>query len=275
MIRNFTKYRSISVLLFSLVHIAFSQEQIRFTSAADVEAKRDSIINYIWGSNGFPTQTHVDSVESNIIFTDLYNVQPYTGLYSARGNLSRIDRYTVNLPFGFIAKLYHLIPINRNGKLIIYHSGHVINGDTVYSAFQIEDMGFNNNGVQPGDIIPFLLQQGYDVLADMMPLFGDNRPTVNIPAASSIRIPTGPITFTNHSTLFDYSFYIGNPFVYFFTPLAVALNYVDSVYHYGDNIFYDWTFWRRMDNDSLPCLGYENQRKHCCCRIYTRVFTSA
>ena len=51
--------------------------------------------------------------------------------------------------------------------------------DKRYADFHVEDVN-NNDGMEPGLVIPTLLKEGYDVIAIMMPLAGNKPPVIEI-----------------------------------------------------------------------------------------------
>lgn len=204
------------ILLFFLCGTTSAQEKIDIYSAADITAKRDSMISYIWGGAGWPTRRTPDT-----IYSAVYN--PYYHRTSAyKAYLTTIDEYRILLPNGFISDIYHFHAKNPNGKLFIYHSGHTGEG----GGFDDEDYASNNLRQYPGLVVRALLSQGYDVLGISMPL-NDKKPNPYffIPQLDS------SFKFVLHDQMFQY---LKNPYIYFLEPIVVALNYVEDHYSYSE-----------------------------------------
>ncbi|MHC4346642.1 MAG: hypothetical protein ACYSUP_18395, partial [Planctomycetota bacterium] len=88
---------------------------INVASTADIAARRQALIRYIWGGKGFPAQKLPAEVKQDI------KDERYAGLFNA--NLKQIDRLTVNMDYGLESVIYHFIPKAPINKLIIYHQG--------------------------------------------------------------------------------------------------------------------------------------------------------
>lgn len=212
-------------------------EPVRFSNPTELEVKRKDIINYIWGQPILPSDRTIDFIEHNIVFTGdsgipdtvtdhKYDYCPnysgalYESIYYPNGNLDSIDRYTINLGNSLQSKVYHFFPHNRNGKVFIYHSGHIYGRANNWDSFQTEDQYMNNLGLLSGEVIPRLIAEGYEVICFMMPLYGNNRPIINIPNI-------GDVEFDYHNQIF---YYLPQPYTYFFNPIVRVLNYVQKVY---------------------------------------------
>ena len=158
----------------------------------DILRKRDELIAFIWGRRGFPARTLPDQVEKNIHdkhFKELY-----------RTSLARIDKLTINMANNMSSIAYHFFPKQSNGKLMIYHEGH--SGDFTLGT----------------DTIRFFLDHQYAVLAFSMPLKGRNvKPVVHLERFGNVR-------FYLHNQLK----LLSDPYSYFFEPIAVSLNYVET-----------------------------------------------
>lgn len=176
---------------------------ISIRNEADAFSKRQELISFIWGPQGFPTNPP-DRVEEN--FTD--------GRYASLNNLRQINRLTIKMEWELSSTAYHFIPAQANNKLVIYHRGH--DGDFL-------------RGI---DIIDFFLKQGFSVIALSMPLEAPN----NQPIVELERI--GKIQIAFHDQLKLLEMKSGHPVQLFLTPVAVSLNYAevfgyDSVYMTG------------------------------------------
>jgi hypothetical protein len=122
--------------------------QIRFTTPAEAEARRSTLVNYIW-EGGLPTTT--PAVAVNVAFPNLaVGIDP--------ANVARVDRLNSNVSgWGYNANAYLMHPTNtaNANRLVIVHQGHA------HDLF---------GGV--GATANHLLQQGFTVLAMKMPLTG-------------------------------------------------------------------------------------------------------
>jgi hypothetical protein len=164
---------------------------ITINTAADVTSRRNALINWIWGSAGWPS-TVLPSVTKSISL-------PVNGL----SNLQRVDQLSVSVTAnaGTVHSLgYHFIPAaRRTNRLVILHHGH--------SCQQSFDDGA---GVSPGmqRTIYNLLLDGYSVLAMYMPR-------------------SRPGDCMDHETLFaNRAAGSGAPFRYFMEPIAANLSYL-------------------------------------------------
>jgi hypothetical protein len=193
-------------------------DKISITSEQDVISKRERLIKHIWGEKGMPANRLVDSVETNIVFTTKDGKTPYQALYCDSGNLKQIDRYKIILPNAIVSKVYHFHPVKSINKVFFYHAGHSPEG------FHVEDCKTNNAGIEPGLVIPRLLKEGYDVIAFMMPHYGNDLP------GFSISNNVGKINL-NHNLMFDY---LEHPYIYFIEPILATVNYLEKNYRFDD-----------------------------------------
>ena len=197
--------------------------KIDISSEQDVISKRERLIKHIWGETGFPADRFVDSVERNILFTSEDGKTPYQNLYNEPGNLKQIDCYKIFMPNSFVSKVYHFHPIKSINKVFLYHSGHSPGG------FYTEDSKNNNDGVEPGLVIPRLLKEGYDVIAFMMPLAGNDLPTVEL--GNNIGKMSFPFGTKGHNLMFDY---LEHPYTYFFEDILATVNFLKTNYNFND-----------------------------------------
>ena len=166
----------------------------------DAQTRQSELVSFIWGANGLPKEQPA-TVEKAID----------DKRYSDLENLRQIDRLTVNMEWGVTSIAYHFIPVQSNNKLIIYHGGH--DGDFIVAK----------------DLIAFFLKNGFAVIGMSMPLEGLNgRPVVELE-----RIGTVQLTF--HDQLKLLKMKSGHPVQLFLTPVAVVLNYAQSLGY--DSIF--------------------------------------
>lgn len=208
-------------------------DKINISSEKDIISIREKLIRHIWGEKGWPANRLVDSVETNIVFTTQDGKTPYQGLYNDSGNLKQIDRYQVFLPNSFVSKVYHFRPVKGNHKVFFYHSGHTPGG------FQTEDYKANNDGVEPGLVIPKLLKEGYDVVTVMLPLSGNDLPDKEF--------SPGVGKLTDHDMMFDY---LDHPYIYFLEDMVATVNYLEKNICLYRHLF-DGAFRGRMGNHYL------------------------
>jgi hypothetical protein len=188
----------------------WTADYVAIRDAQDVAAKRQALIDYIWGAEGWPSNRLVSSV--------LTNAQDWVtdSLRNEEGNLATLDVYYESLPYGLMANQYHYRPIHGNGELVIFHASH-------YGSLASDDVWANNGGASPGLVIPALLKAGYSVLAFNMPVVWQYpRPTVTVAGQ-------GEVTLNDHCDLFRY---LDRPYRFFVEPIVVALNYVEDQYQY-------------------------------------------
>ena len=189
----------------------WTANSIEVTNVNDVELKRQALIQYIWGEEGWPANRTPADIRTNI------SDSVYSGLYNEQGNLARIDLYTFRMDYGIKSRVYHFHPIRGNGRLFIYHAGHEPGG-----GFEHED-AFNGSGIPPGLVIPELLKAGYSVLAFSMPVYNEyGPPRVAVPGA-------GTGVLDSHDAMI---YYLDRPFRFFFEPIISAVNYAEDTYAY-------------------------------------------
>jgi hypothetical protein len=112
------------------------------SSSTDVSNKRQALIQFIWGSAGFPGDKLPSEVKTNV-------VSPFGEL----NNLERVDEIYITMDADQKGMTYHFIPAQRkNNRLVILHQGH--------------------GCILDSNAANFLLNEGYAVLAMFMPRFG-------------------------------------------------------------------------------------------------------
>jgi len=128
----------------------------------DIKEKRSLLIQYIWKSTNFPTNSDL-----------FYEKGINDSQYETFENLERIDKLTITMEHDVNSISYLFHSETPNGNLVIYHQGH--KGDFIH--------GF--------ETIQKLLINGYDVLAFSMPLTGmNNQPIVDLPNFGKIKLST-------------------------------------------------------------------------------------
>lgn len=169
-------------------------ELISINNAEEVTTKRDDLVNFIWGPGGLPKD--VPGTIDKAIADDRY---------SDISNLKQIDRLRVGMEWGLTSTAYHFLPVQGNGKLLIYHGGH--DGDFIVAK----------------DLIELFLKNGFAVIALAMPLeTPNNRPVVELKGI-------GKIQLTFHEQLKFLKMKSGHPVQLFLTPVTVCLNYAQPL----------------------------------------------
>ena len=169
-------------------------ELISIHNKQDAATRRAELVRFIWGANGLPKNlpAKVEKAIEDDRYADL-------------SNLKQIDRLTVTMEWGVTSTAYHFIPAEDNGKMLIYHGGH--DGDFIIAK----------------DLIAYFVKNGFAVMALSMPLEDpNNRPTVELE-----RI--GKVQLSFHEQFKLLKMKSGHPVQLFLTPVAVALNYAESI----------------------------------------------
>ena len=160
----------------------------------EATAKRAELASFIWGPNGLPKELPA-KVEKAI----------QDDRYSDLSNLKQIDRLTVNMQWNLTSTVYHFIPAQGNGKLLVYQGGH--DGDFIAAK----------------DLFELFLKNNFSVMALSMPLeTPNNRPVVDLQGI-------GKIQLTFHEQLKFLKMSAGHPVQLFLTPITVALNYAEPL----------------------------------------------
>lgn len=123
----------------------------------DAQATRTRLIRHVWGSDSLPDvrpEVHRD--------VDAPALPPLEGV-------RRIDRLTVQLPYGVVSEVFHLFPHHTtHGRAAFYHNGHGEPLDTLRRTAQA------------------LLDGGYQVLLCAMPFYHWNPTTMQDPQDPSV-----------------------------------------------------------------------------------------
>ena len=159
-------------------------------SAREVAAKRRALIQYLWGTNGFPKQRLPEVIATNM-------PSPVKQLL----HLARVDEFQIELAPGLRGLAYHFIPQHPNRELVVVHHGHACSLDDDPSPAEV---GY---GLQR--TINALLREGYGVLGVFMP---HQRP--------------GDCT-GGHDALMQMTT-TGSPLKYFLEPVAISLNHLKT-----------------------------------------------
>ncbi|MFC1975209.1 hypothetical protein ACFLXQ_02280 [Chloroflexota bacterium] len=167
---------------------------ILIDNEADVLFKRNELIEFIWGKEGFPDTELPDKIEADIV-----DVR-----YKDLDNLKQINKVTIIMAWQINSVAYHFVPEQGNQRLVVYHQGHY--GDFIFGK----------------EAIQRFLSRGYAVIALSMPLYGlNNRPVVDLPR-------TGKLKIADHDHLKFLQMENGHPVKFFLQPVAVVLNYAQQ-----------------------------------------------
>jgi hypothetical protein len=164
---------------------------ITVRSVREVTAKRQALLEYIWGTNGFPDRRLPDIVRTNV-----------TSPVKHLTHLARVDEFRIDMATNLQGLAYHFIPQRPNSELVVVHHGHACTLDDDPSP---ADVGY---GLQR--TIHALLREGYGVLGVFMP-----------------RMRPGDCG-GSHDALFQNKATNGSPMKYFLEPTAVSLNHLKT-----------------------------------------------
>jgi hypothetical protein len=162
---------------------------ITIHTANEANQKRKRLIEYLWGSEGFPSHRFP------VVLTNV--ASPVKELT----NLVRVDEFRMDLAPGLQALSYHFVPERPNRELVVVHHGHACTLDDDPST---SDIGY---GLQR--TINGLLREGYGVLGVFMP-----------------HMRPGDCT-GGHDAMFKTNT-VGSPIKYFLEPTALSLNYLKA-----------------------------------------------
>jgi pimeloyl-ACP methyl ester carboxylesterase len=187
---------TLGILLSAHVHAWVDDYVISISSAADVVSKREQLIKFVWGADGFPTGAS-ELVSKNI-------PSPVAGLE----NLERVEKLRTSMPTSTIGPVivtsYHFIPARKKKRLVVVHQGHGC-------PISFDDAAKGSGGFQ--HTIKALLQDGYGVMAVFMPL------------QSEEQCEKG-----EHGTLFEEAPAGSRGTRFFLEPTAKSLNYIAKHY---------------------------------------------
>ncbi len=181
-----------------------NDREITISSSADVIAKRNALIDQIWGGDGLPADK---LPRLPVVASD---DSPIPGL----ADLERVDTLIVDMEAGVKSYAHHFIPTIKNNRLVILHAGHVA---TFNDSDIPADVGYGMRRAIEG-----LLGDGYSVLAVYMPLNAAFQTTITVSDDGGEDA---------HNVLFMSKKYRpkkGTPLKYFLEPVAAYLNYLSS-----------------------------------------------
>jgi alpha-N-arabinofuranosidase len=159
---------------------------ITLHSAQEIEERRQALIQYLWGADGFPAKRMPEAILTNV-------PSPVKQL----SNLERVDEFRIEQAPGLQGLAYHFIPQRANRELVVLHHGHACTLD--------DDPGSADVGCGLQRTINGLLREGYGVLGVFMP-----------------HMRPGDCT-GNHDAMFQLQT-TGNPMKFFLEPTAISLN---------------------------------------------------
>lgn len=163
---------------------------VTLRTEAEVAARRQALIEYLWGADGFPAKRVPDAIITNVACP----VKPLR-------RMVRVDEFRMDLAPGLQALTYHFLPEHPNQELVVVHHGHACTLDDDPSP---RDIGY---GLQR--TIQALLREGYGVLGVFMP-----------------HMRPGDCT-GGHDAMFQVKT-AGSPLKYFLEPTALSLNYLKT-----------------------------------------------
>ena len=180
---------------------------ITVLTPTDVVNKRQAIVNYIWGTDGFPSAEQPTSVVTNI-------PSPLAGLE----NLERVDLLRINATSSHSGRALHYVPLLRkNGQVVVVHQGH----DTTFAGSDALTDASTGGGLRR--VINALLMDGYGVLAVYMPHF---REAIDLGGGQTEPADIG----AGHDAMFNEPIATGSALKWLVEPTIVALNHVQSLY---------------------------------------------
>ena len=158
-------------------------------SAREVADKRRALIQYLWGTEGFPIR-RLPNILTNV-------ASPVKQLSA----LARVDEFRTDMAPGLQGLAYHFIPRRPNRELVVVHHGHACTLD--------DDPSLTDTGYGLQRTINALLREGYGVLGVFMP-----------------HMQPGDCT-GGHEAMFQMKT-TGSPLKYFLESTAVSLNYLKT-----------------------------------------------
>lgn len=174
---------------------------IHIHTPADIERVRTNLVDYIWAQDTLPADFDEVTVTPNV-----------ASPFDCDVNLAQVDQ--INLAMGPAQNgttingwAWHFTPVKRNNRLVIVHDGHM-----GCSYFMEDESGLSGSALGIQMAVNALLQDGYDVLFVLMPLYVPDQ------------------CLTDHSLLFepDYAPPVGSPIRYFLDTTLQSLNYLES-----------------------------------------------
>ncbi len=164
---------------------------ITIRSPREAAERREALVRFLWGNDGFPAQRLPDVVLTNV-------PSPVKHLT----NLARVDELRIDLAPGLQGLAYHFIPRRANRELAVVHHGHACTLD--------DDPGPADAGLGLQRTLRALLREGYGALGVFMP-----------------RMRPGDCA-GGHDVLCQMTNLTGSPIKFFLEPTAVSLNHLKT-----------------------------------------------
>jgi len=204
-------YKKFHLITFLLILFTTSQAQapiddrlITIVTSADVAAKRKALVEFVWGTKGFP----LDILPILPVIRN--DISPVPGLL----DLERVDTLTIEMDRGVKSYAHHFIPRIKNRRLVVLHHGHTGSFD---DSPEPDDISFGMRRAIEG-----LLGDGYSVLAVYMPRIFDFETTIRVQENG------GKGEHDKMFTLPKYQPPTGSVMKYFLEPTAASLNYLST-----------------------------------------------
>jgi hypothetical protein len=182
-----------------IANALLDDRNITIKTSLEIASKRQALINFIWGTAGFPISKLPSSVEKNV-------PSPVWKL----DNLERVDTLHITMDAGQSGLAHYFIPKQKNNRLVVLHHGHACTFNDGADS-KNRDFGMYRT-------LNKLLSAGFSVLAVYMPLYTPQY-------AQKCN--------QNHDQMLNIAT-TGSPMKFFLEPVAVSLNYLKSNYQYQD-----------------------------------------
>ena len=121
---------------------------ITLNSPAAIRRKREELIEFIWGSSGFPKTQLPAAIQKNAS-------RPITNLQHVKS----VETFTIRMDAGQENTTHHLLPLRPNGQLMVLHHGHACTFDDAA----------NPKSYGMAQAVDQFLAAGYGVLLAYMP----------------------------------------------------------------------------------------------------------
>jgi hypothetical protein len=187
----YKRWKAPDVYVFEEIHPRYLETNpaalITIRDPASLTAKRQSLIQAIWGDAGAPRNKFPTAVKSVAVPPGLGNL----------ANLAKTERLTIPIDHGYAAYVYVMHPQKPNGRLFLYHHGYA------------------GEFAQAAPFIQRALNEGDTVAAFNYPGYGENQyPTVNFP------------NFGRYTPSWDRILTLAeNPIRFYVEPVVVTLNH--------------------------------------------------
>ncbi len=182
---------------------------ITVAGRSSIAARRQALIDFIWGSDGFPhSKQPAVTAAIPLPIRDLVGV-------------ARSDRLTFAMSHGITTEGWHLVPqVREKDRLVIVHQGHSPDcsfDDRYYQNLAAWKPGSGMDGVWRA--VQNLIAEGYSVMAMFLPRYSPNDCSY---------------ATQSHDELGQMSLSTGSPLKFFLEPVAMALNHFQSLRNYTD-----------------------------------------